>query len=310
MKRQDKLAKFLSIFIFVVFALATAAYAILPINSPKIKDKPDLRREAVGSSYFVLSGEIENPTPFAVKEMQFTINIYDEFEAKFETLTVTVKKNLPAGQTTAFEQKFMVSNPDRVADMKLADNPTVVYAKISWYFIAIAAFALWSLFALLFTKRKYYFEVSGRKVVVYTSFKHAAIIVDGVMVKKGKVPSFRQEVALFSYRIDGQSISIYTLNGALIPSIRITVNKQDVKFDKVRQNPFVRLMDEGVVVGQGNIEMRSMYDIQGEEADEYNEKRRQEKEAQKAAETKKVCPYCGTANDKNATRCSSCNANI
>ena len=311
MKRQDKVAKVISTILIVVFVLATVVLAIMPINDAKLIEESFEITYTGEGFWWELSGEVDNCTICDITEMEYEIVIEDEFGRKLQTANVKVNKRIKAGEIGYFSQRFMITNSN-ASQWSIEKDPTCVYDTFPWWIMAIAYIVVHLLLQLIFAKRKYYFEVNGHQVVVFASFKQAAIIVDGVLVKKGKLPSFRQEVALFNYRIDDQSISIYTLNGALIPSARITLNRVDVKYTKVRQNPFVKLMDEGVVMGQGNIEMRSRYEIEGEAADKYNEEQRQKREmAEKGIPAnKKFCPYCGCENDATNSKCSGCGANL
>jgi hypothetical protein len=283
----------------------------MPFNDAKlVEDSFEVNYTGSGFTW-VLSGEVDNCTMCDIKEMEYKIVIEDDYGRKLQTVTVKVNKTIKAGEVGYFEKEFMIGNSN-AAYWSLEEDPTCVYDVFPYWVVALAYIVIHIIIQFIFAKRKYYFNVNDHQVVVFSSFKQAAIIVDGVLVKKGKLPSFRQEVAQFNYRIDDQSITIYTLNGALVPSIRITLNRVDVKYTKVRQNPFVKLMDEGVIEGSGNIEMRSRYDIEGEAADKYNEERRKEREmaAQGQPQGKKFCPYCGCENDASNSKCSGCGANL
>ena len=54
----------------------------------------------------------------------------------------------------------------------------------------------------------------GKRAMIIGIFQaiFTTIIVDGVLIKEGKLPAFRQEVALFNVRVSGHRLKYYTLN--------------------------------------------------------------------------------------------------
>ena len=139
---------------------------------------------------------------------------------------------------------------------------------------------------------------------------------DGVLIKEGKLPKFKQEVALFNMKVAGHKLKFYSLNGDIVPSIRALVDDKPVQYTKVRQNIFVKMMDDGVVRGKGDISMKSKYESDGEAADKYNEERWAKAKADKAVKPttnpKKTnkCPYCGATNESDDKFCSSCGGKL
>ena len=320
MKRQDKFAKAIGIIILALTVIASAVFYLMPFNEPTF-DKESMTVHQTGSGYqYYISGYVTNDTNVTITGLKFEISIYKN-DNYVTTKTISMSHDIDPGDTEKFiTNSFIMTEVAFEYAEFYVESIEYTYEQFPWYFIVLIGIVLWSLIQLLFAKRKYYFNINDKKVVVYASFKKAAVIVDGVLIKQGKLPSFRQEVAQFNMQIDGQSLTIYTLNGAPVPSVRITVNRVDVKYTKVRQNPFVKLMDEGVVIGSGNTEMRSRYEIEGEAADKYNEQRRQERlNAEQGGQptqptqpqvAKKFCPYCGCENDASNSKCSGCGANL
>lgn len=336
-KRQDKFARAFIILLFAITIIATGLCAGLPFVDAHVpQEELSLMGKNSKPNEITISGKVENTTDFKLDQITLTIKTYDENLLEIKDETVIIKLDLEAKQSTNFNYVFTATSRETVAKAKVT-NIDYKYQKFPWYLIAIPGLAFIFLVKQFFANRKYYFTVDGSKVVIFASWRKAGVIVDGVLIKEGTLPSFKAEVAQFNMKVAGHKLKFYTLNGDIIPSIRALVDDQEVKYEKVRQNLFVKMMDEGVVRGQGNITMKSKYETDGEAADKYNEERfNNHKEFEDDEEIEDLddlleddekinkptpkpkaktsnlvaCPYCNTMNKPSSLKCSGCGANL
>lgn len=315
MKRQDKFARFLISFIGLITIAITAFLLIMPLSNAKVpSDTLNISGTSSTPQTIKVKGEIKNTTMFPITKVEILLTVADEYGFTGEEI-VKIKVNVAPGETVAFEESVTSSAPAPIIITKAkAKEVNFEYEKFPWYLILIPGLILTFLLKNLFANRKYYFNIEDKKVVVFASWKKAGVIVDGVLIKEGNLPKFKAEVALFNMKIAGHKFRFYSLNGDIIPSIRALVDNKPVVYTKVRQNLFVKMMDEGVVRGSGDITMRSKYETDGEAADKYNEER-WAKNANivtptsiKPTEVK--CEYCGAINNSDNKICNSCNAKL
>lgn len=348
MKRQDKFARGIIIFLFGLTIIASLLCFMMPLKDAHIPtDKITLTGKASEPNQITIAGHIDNTTGFTLKQITVVISTYNEKGAYIQDETVNIKVNLESKESCDFKHTFMATDKDIVAKAKLKDIECE-YNKFAWYLILIPGFILTYLVKQLFANRKYYFDIEDKKVVVFASWRKAGVIVDGVLIKEGKLPKFKAEVSLFNMKIAGHKLKFYTLNGDIIPSIRALVDNKPVAYTKVRQNPFVKMMDEGVVRGKGDITMKSKYETDGEKAEKYNEQRfnklkkveddeeiedlddlleeyednetfEDNEKINKPTQVQAVkpktsnlvaCPYCNTMNKSSNLKCSGCGANL
>ena len=314
--RQDKLARFFIILLLVVTAVATLYCYITPIQKAIIP-KEDLTVEITGKGAYkmTVSGKIDNCTNYRVKKIEVVISTFDEFDFLAEEV-VQFDIDFDAHESGTFEKTLVITTSGTIVDYQVEDI-RCIYDKFPWYVVAIVGLAVVWLSKNLFAKRKYYFDVENSKVVIFASWKKAGVIVDGVLIKEGKLPKFKMEVVLFNMKVAGHKLKFYTLNGDIIPNIRALIDDKPVKYTKVRQNLFVKMMDEGVVRGKGDIAMKSKYESDGEAADKYNEERWAKAKANKSGNATQTttnktnkCPYCGATNNGDDKFCSSCGGKL
>lgn len=314
-KRQDKVARVFIIALFIITIVAAGICAMMPFKNAYIpKDEIKLTGNTSKPNEINVAGNIDNITDFKLTEVTLTIATYDENGSYIKDETVVLKVDLESKEQIEFDHTFKATSRDVVKKAKVVDIE-YTYDKFAWYLVAFPGLALIFLIKQFFANRKYYFDVEDSKVVIFASWKKAGVIVDGVLIKEGKLPTFKAEVAQFNMKVAGHKLKLYTLNGDIIPSIRALIDNQEVKYTKVRQNIFVKMMDEGVVRASGDIQMKSKYETDGEEADKYNEERFKQKEqelnkSKSNTENLKACPYCNTMNKSTNTKCSGCSANL
>lgn len=314
MKRQDKFARFIVMFLFAITVMGAGFFYMLPLRHAQVPtDKMSVLKESEsGLHKITLSGEINNCTPFEVEKITIKVTLRNQYNSYISTQTFIIDEDFDAKEKDTFSETFTVFTNETIKEVRI-DKITCSYDKFPWYVILIVGLVVITLVKFLFIKRKYYFEIEDKNVVIYASWRQAGVIVDGVLIKEGKLPLVRAEVSLFNMKIAGHRLRFYTLNADVIPNIRALVDNVPVHYTRVRQNLGVKMMDEGTVRGEGNITMRSQYEIEGEAADKYNEEQRKEREQQamaQAAPQVKYCKYCGVANDANSKVCSSCGARL
>ena len=275
MKRQDKFARFFITMLFVVTIAITGFLCVMPLVHAKVpRDSLKVTATTSTPQSITISGEVNNRTMFPLTEIEIVLNVGDDYGFTTEQV-FKIAVDVAPGETATFTKTVLSSAPDTIKISKNLGikNVSYEYQKFPYYVVFITGLILTILAKNLFGKRKYYFDIDDKKVVVFASWKKAGVIVDGVLIKEGKLPTFRQEVALFNMKIAGHFFKFYSLNGDIVPSIRALVDDKPVKYTKVRQNPFVKMMDEGVVRGSGDITMRSKYETDGEAAEKYNAER-------------------------------------
>lgn len=316
MKRQDIIARGFIILLLIITGLGTLYFYLTPIEKAVIPAK-DLVVEITGLSpqKMLVAGTVDNITDYRVKKIEVVVSTFDDF-GYLRDEVVQFSVDIDAHESGTFEKIVVITSVDTITEYEVVEVKCI-YDKFPWYVIAIAGLILVWLAKNLFAKRKYYFDVDNSKVVIFASWRKAGVIVDGVLIKEGNLPKFKQEVALFNMKVAGHRLKFYSLNGDIVPSIRALVDNKPVKYTKVRQNLFVKMMDEGVVRGKGDISMKSKYDSDGEAADKYNEERwaKAKGNTGKAATTvatkkSNKCPYCGATNEGDDKFCGSCGGKL
>lgn len=313
MRRQDKFGRGLVIFLLVLTAITTFLVYRMPLIPAYIpEDEISIKGTTTTPQKITVSGKIENNTKFRVKQLEVIIAVYDDYGYVRDEIIV-FDSGYEVGEKGTFEKTFTVTGPEYIVDANVIEV-NCIYEKLPWYLFLIVGLVLVYLVKQLFANRKYYFDIEDKKVVIFASWRKAGVIVDGVLIKEGNLPKFKQEVALFNMKVAGHRLKFYSLNGDFVPSIRALVDDKPVRYTKVRQNPFVKMMDEGVVRGKGDITMKSKYETDGEEADRYNEERWAKAKQATVAPTQEkkdtTCPYCGAINSGNDKFCSSCGGKL
>lgn len=307
--RQDKLARMLAIIIIVLTLVLSGYLYISPLKQASIpRDQLKASVSKTSPQQITLSGTVNNTTKYTIERIVITVCLIDEEDQLIEKHFI-YNNEYKAGESGEFT-KSITYDGLKVVRMEI-EEIRCTYDKLDWYIPVIIGVAAFILLKILCANRKYYIDVAGKEVVVFAGWRKTGIIVDGVLIKEAKLPAVPFEVAVFSVKINGHKLKYYTLNGDLLPSINAFVDNVSAHFNKVRQNIFVRMMDEGVVRGSGDISMKSVHDIEGEKADRYNEKMRKNKgkESPEPAKQKKICPYCGAVNYSN-DKCSGCGGNL
>lgn len=305
--RQDKLAKILVI-ILIVLSLGVAGYLYIaplkPANIPREELKATV--SSTDPQQITLSGSINNTTKYTIKKIVITVCLIDEEDQIIEKNFI-YNNEYKSGESGEFT-KTITYDGLKIVRMEI-EEIRCTYDKLNWYIPLIIGVVAVILAKLFFANRKYYLDIDGKKVVIFASWRKTGIIVDGVLIKEGKLPVLPFEVALFSVKVAGHKLKYYSMNGDIVPNINTFVDDKQAKYTHVRQHIFVRMMDEGVVRGSGNISMKSRYEIEGEEADKYHEEMKKNKDKSTQIKQKKTCPYCGASNEAD-DRCFNCGGNL